>query len=184
MPAILELDPFTVAYNGLVDLLKDNAGLQAVAPRWAHNVRSLNANHGQDVVREVVKEADLPELLIEAKTIGGNLNLSSCSAEVNRAYRLSVAGGTGPIGSKLFLLEWAIYCALVDSNYTAVLRDLTWRGEKFVVNTTLDSVQSGEADVNPRGIHGWVALWEITLRMVFPKQLIRDFSAGVGIVVD
>ena len=176
LPINSTLDPYTQVYNLMCNYLRASVAVRRIVTR-EKNIVALSEGKGQDQIRDVVKDVDLPEILIKASNVAGNLNIASNSAEVIRSYRLFISTGTGKITETIFPLEWAVTCALSVFSFESALRALTWNGAQFVKAVKFDGADSGESEptVN-RGIQGWAAVWRMTVQMSFSHVGMKDFN--------
>lgn len=177
LPIDSTLDPYTQVYNLLCNYLRGSAAVRKIVNR-EKNIVALSEGHGQDQIRDNLKDADLPEIVIKSSNVAGNLNIASNSAEVLRSYRLFISTSTGKITETIFPLEWAITCALSVFSFEADLKTLVWNGARFVKAVKFDGADSGESEpsVN-RGIQGWAAVWRMTVHMSFSHHGMKDFNS-------
>jgi len=175
-------DPFTLVYDFLHKSLIDSPALLQNVRSRKSNVVSLDEGHGQDQIRSQHKEIDLPEITLFSSTVGGNFNFCADGAEITRAYRLLVNAGTGKVGEWLFPLEWSICCALVSNNFNQDLRSITWFNRTFVRDVRHEAGESGDLEIDrSKGIPGWVAVWTITIRMVFSQaEMIKFYDTAIA----
>jgi len=173
-------DPFTLTYDAIWQILAKSNGLKLVAPNWPTNLITNNDPMGG--APDNPTERDLPEVNITSGTISANFNYASNLVAVYRQYVLLVSTKPGPLGITIYPVEWALSCALTDSQYDEILRQLSWKGQRYIKDVRLVSAQSGQSNSEEnRGIQGWAAVWTIECLMVFTQMSMRQFNQGVEI---
>jgi hypothetical protein len=170
------VNPFDLVYDKLIELTSRSA---AVKNAIGENVISENSE--DDVLRweGKTKESELPDIRLNHSTIGGNLNLASNAAQIDREYNWLIRTENKTLSRSIHRIEWALLCALVDQNYDTTLRQLEWPiGHRFVKNVAMVSFASGDMDTERTGLAGWAAVCTIRLAMIFPQSSMRQFSLG------
>lgn len=175
-----ELDPFTQVYLVLGDSLLNSAAVRSIVTRDANIVRFDVGALGA-MERDKLKPGDLPELVLWSRNLSGNFNLATNVTEIMREYILAITTDTGKITETLFPLEWAIACWIAQLTFKQQLRDLTWRGTRFVQDVRFIGGDSGQSDPTfNRGLKGWAATWRFQVKMYFSQAEIKLYETTLG----
>ena len=146
-----------------------NAFTKAVKPQ---NRVKLNAGKGRgaDPFKELIREADLPEVRITPVSMETNIHRSSSEVGVLFRWEIQVATGDRRLTPESFPLMWIILRALY--NWGPKMRALTWRSNPFVVKSEPVEVLFGVTDeAVDRGIPGWTTVWSGLTDCSFKRSL-------------
>lgn len=161
-----ELDPFSLVYNGLWDLVERN-------PKLKDYVKSGNRikYKKENEEKPSISDADTPEL---ALMIGGGVPTSGNSTEsgIVKVYVWGITTGTMELVD-YNKISFELFRSLID--WCCVLSKLSWCNcPGFVKRMNIVSLEEGSdmIDLN-RTIHGWSALWNCEVEMAFPTSILK-----------
>lgn len=158
-------DPLSLVYNALWDLLEAHTGLTglvAVGNRVKYDAFGMVSS------KDVLQDADVPEVAIIPIGLTYGLQISSSSTEFVQRYAAELVTGTSQLAQTggFLPVKWEVIRALAD--WQSVLTALTWESQNFV--KTLrggDLTDSLLRDGGPgaRKITGWRSLmmFEVTM---------------------
>ena len=169
------LNPFTMVYDALAEMPLRH-------PVFRDLVKEGNFilfRDGRDPLKGQVLDADLPEVLLVSDTANLNVHETSHTSRITRQYSWVMTTGDMRLHERLYLLEWALFCAM--SGWQSALRGLVWpdgSGWHFCKRFDATGVTSGQADTERRpGIRGWAAAWRCEIEMHFQtSDLIRELN--------
>lgn len=159
---VAETDPITLIHQGAWAALNatDTDGIIKPGNRIQLNTR--------DPLKQNVQDGDLPELLLYPRTWIGNLTStsSSCSFEVTFDWLLST--GTYEVAARLYPVMWLLYRVMYK--FMSSARALQYKDKPFVNGVFLNNASIGDSDPERnRGIRGFSAAMNFTVRLTFPK---------------
>lgn len=161
---MLELDPFTLVYQGLWALALQS---EYIATQVSVGNRVDYSKAGLPV-KATVAAADLPELGLVPKECSCNLHMSSSTSKVVRTYEWILSTGEFRLADKLFPLQFALLCAMTGWK-SSFMTGLLWKNSThFVKRLELKDFTDGEsrAELN-RGIRGWSSIIGVEVEMHF-----------------
>lgn len=165
MSTASELDPFSLVYNKLWDMVERNQRLQA------HLVKgNLIKFDEENALKDEIAHADVPELALFMEG-GSPGKTTSSSFGIVKNYTWVIA--TGEYKHALYnLLSFELFRCISD--YPCVVCPLAWCGCNFIQHIRLAGVEEGTSmeEIN-RGIEGWAGLWKIEVEMEFPLSLLK-----------
>lgn len=180
LPANLStLDPFTQVYLVWREALITSPAIISQVKR-IENIVAFSEGGEADQMRDSLKDVDLPELVLWARGVTGNLNLATNLVDITRDYAITITTEAGKVTEKLFPLEWAITSVLTMFNFKQSLTELTWQNERFVKHVAFGGADSGASDpANNRGQKGWAAVWRLQVRMSFSQAAMKAFEGSI-----
>lgn len=173
----MSLDPLTIAQNALQAYY---ASAPAVKRAWKTQPKVIAFNEGRTAVNHVKGESDLPEIVLEP--IGGpaNINFASNLSSLDWSWRVKLVTGDMRLQNQINPLLFAVYAATahaVHSSLDGELTGLLWSDYPFAKNLTFSNVQNGPVDpATNASISGWLAICDLTMHMLFPTTLLRQFN--------
>lgn len=171
------VNPFDLAYDKLVDICRRSEAIKYALG----NEKKFVSENERDGIRDweaVITEDFLPDIRLNHSTVGGNLNMASNAAQIDREYNFLIRTEKKELSRSIHRVEWALLCALVDANYNVELRALEWAGQTFVKNIALTSFASGDMDTERTGLVGWASVCTIRMAMIFPQSSMKQFARG------
>jgi len=171
----MSVDPFSLVYNMLWDVLESHAGFRN-AVKIGNRVK-LSARN-RDPIKTEVSPADLPEVRIIANGITLGLNNTSSSSRMAVIYEVGIATGDQRLTASVFPMLWEIIRALSQEELTKRLATLEWDGTAgFVKRVTVGPAAIGvtDRDLN-RGIAEWSSLLSIETDLWFARSSIEPIE--------
>ena len=165
-----------MVYDRLIEMVRNSAAIKMAIVDPTNNVHSENESEGVQIWER--KESVIPDLRLNHGTIGGNLNLASNTAQIDREYSWLIRTEKKELSRSIHRIEWALLCCLVDGNFENELRALQWAGQNFVKAVAMSGFSSGDLDTERTGLEGWAAVASIRLAMYFPQSSMRQFARG------
>ena len=187
--AVLVLDPFTMVYDALWNLLESHHGLTSLVGisnriRF-HSTRAeivdaeaavdsdgiAHSGDNTDPIKANVVPSDLPEL--DIRPAGGSFApwATSSSAHATQLFMVGITTGDLRIAQKLFPVKWALFRALMRARHDLQL--------DFVNQVAIDGVdETLGLEEQERGTIGWVALIMISVRMSFDRETMERDETG------
>lgn len=160
-------DPLSLVYNALWTMLENHAALTALinlGNRIKYNT------YRESAMKDTVSDADLPELGIIP--VGGlpHIRRSSGGTSFLERFECRLVTGTQMLGTVggILPIKWEVYRAFVD--WDVVLKVLTWSGNTFVIQATLDEVSDDMLNTQltlDRGVIGWTSIMRFNVEMWF-----------------
>ncbi len=171
-------NPFTAMYTALWDLAAASEYLSSLI-RLKNRIRFDYAGQSSPI-KDVVSNADLPELMLVATSGTPSLRNTSSSSMITRNYEWILSTGDMSVSNKLLDVEWAIFCAMVD--WPDVVTALQWNGSRFVKRCAFTDLTVGQSDPERnRGIEGWSSVWALEVEMHFKTSDLQLVNApGTG----
>ena len=166
-----DLDPFTLVYDALWELLDSSARLRELVK--AGNRINLNRYDDRHPIKEEVSSADLPELII-IPVSGGETKQTSGARIIVQRYRIILSTGDQRVNPGIFPIKFAVICAM--ENWVKYLKTgVTWRNTNPVVNARLLDASDGVSDTDmARGIKGWSSLMNLEVNFSFDKATLIE----------
>ncbi len=171
-----ETDPLSQVYTSLADLARASVPLQSMVK--VGNLLRFDSPTNRDPKKEILADADLPELVLLPDTGAFGLHATSSSSKATRQYTWKINTGDFRLAYRLNPIEWMLACAM--AGWKSALGPLTWRGEHFVKRLDAISVSSGMSDpLRNDGIQGWSSVWQCEVEMHFrTSDLIQYHATG------
>jgi hypothetical protein len=172
-------DPLTHAQNTLEAYYKASPAVKRSMKSAIKNFVAFNKTRGTEA-HDVNTESDLPEIVLNA--IGGpsNVNFASNLSSLDWTWRVGVNTGDQRITQHLGPLVFAIFATTahaVDSSLDGQLVGMLWNDYPFAKNLTFSNIQTGESNpAENKGLIGWSAFLDLTLHMLFPTSMLREFN--------
>ena len=161
------ITPFSKVYDEIWNLLEadvDFTNLFAVGNRI-----KFNDDETRDAIKQNVTTEDLPEVMLSVSGAAVNLGNTSSSTRIAQTYALIVNTGDMRVNRYINAINWLFLCKL--NSWNTSLSALLWVGETFVKTVRVTSVNTGQSQQDRnRGIHGWGAVWNIEVEMLFSKS--------------
>jgi len=164
--AVDEYDPFTQVYQGLWDLLEADTDFNTLVPDTDVRVKYEGTQVYHDL--DEVNEARPYMVAVVCKEIHPGLEGSSngtftdtvWTIEINTAWQ-----GTAPLFRLAFVImramrEWREY----------LMNALLWNDQEFIWDCTPGKAQAKLGSPSNKGIKGWTAVWEGSVRMHFKTE--------------
>jgi len=171
MPDLHE-NPFSLVYDGLMRLARDDAGLSELIA--AKNFIDLvDLRELRYPLKDRVQDADFPELTLVDQAIGGQMIRNSSSSMVQKTYAWIIVTGQERLFERFYPVEWHLFRAMIG--WRTVLTELEWDGQGFVKKVDFaDSTAALAEALNARGVRGWSCLWQINVEMWFPTNSLHE----------
>lgn len=182
-----ELDPFSIVFNALWDMVDTHAPLSGYTNQAGAFIPGLikpgnkikfNIPEQRDPLKETVQAGDLPELVLSTGGITeANMRANTCSSMVQRTYQWLLSTGDFRTNYLLFPVQFALFAALHD--WQGKLTTLTWRDKQFVKNARWGVLHEGQSvkSLN-RNIEGWSSIWTCSVDMYFQINDIESYNIG------
>lgn len=164
-------DPFTLAYQGIADLLNLHEPLQKYV-RLSNSVFWTDDRQRRRQVRSR-QDAGLPELeLLPA----GKPNIqpwqTSTSAAVDQVFMIEVATGKQRIDKAMFPIQFELLRALAVGSPDYFVND-AWLGLKFVTDVRVISAEESDDDPETaKGRRGFSTVLSILVRMTLDRKTV------------
>ena len=171
-------DPFSLAQEGLERFLVRSPGMKAAMGAQIKNVEGFASLRGTKQT-DTASETDLPELRLEPVLMPCNANFASNAVALDYTLRVVINTGDQRVNAKLLPIVFALFAAIVSAIHSSDLLTIEWQGYQFIKNFTFSNIAAGLSDpVENRGIAGWSVICDLTLHMIFPSTLLRDWNNG------
>jgi hypothetical protein len=174
-------DPLTQAQNSLEAYYKASPAIKRAMGPAVKNFVAFNKTRGTES-SNVKAESDLPGVVLEP--IGGtsNINFASNLSSLDWSWRVKLVTGDMRLNAQINPLLFAVFAATVhavDSSLDGQLVGLLWNDYPFAKNLTFAAIQEGPVDPQTNGsINGWMAICDLTMHMLFPSTLLREFNGA------
>jgi len=171
-------DPLSLAQETLERYFEQSIGMRRAMGLAIKNVDAYTKARGTKAV-DVNSESDTPSIHLVPTAMPSNINFASNCCSLDYNLRVMINTGDVRVDYKLLPICWAIYAAMVAAVDDSSLLDLAWEGQQFIKNFTLSNTQSIISDPTQNlGIVGWVGIVDLTLHMIFPRTLVKQFHTG------
>lgn len=173
----MSLDPFSLVYNALWELVERNQKLKELLPA-GNRVKFDDENP----IKSEVTDADLPELmLLLAGGTPGQYDTRDYKS-ITRQYVWALETGDYRVNPIYNRITFELWRSMVD--FECVLCALTWCNCNFVKDCRMVSVDENRANPEAnRLIEGWVGLWACEVDMGFDKNILKIVTPAVGSLV-
>lgn len=172
-------DPLSLAQDALEQSIKNAPSIKRAMGRAIKNVVAFNKLRGTEMP-DVTSENDVPLLMLAPVGGPSNVNFASNLASLDWTWRILVNSGDRRLTeiNPIIFAIFATMAHLVDSGADGQLVGLKWNDYPFAKNLTFSSITTGDADPSQNfGIVGWTGVCDLTLHMLFPTTMLRDFNA-------
>lgn len=168
----MSCDPLTMVYDALWNLLEDFPPFtDQVAP--GNRIR-LNCKL-RDPIKDVLRKADLPEVLIFPAGGLTNIHANSSESRLERTYQVLLTTGDKRVNELHFPLQWHIIQAVAA--WPARMGGMTWRGQPFLIDVNLPDTTEGMSDPDQnRNIPGWSSVITIATVLNFNTNQLRQIK--------
>ncbi len=158
-------NPFSLVYTALWTLAEAEPELTSLVA--LKNRIRYDVTDDRDPEKRTNTDADLPELVLTATGMSGNLWNTSTTSMVIKRYSWIISTGDFRITERLLPVEWALFKAM--HGWKNILSTLVWQDMHFVKRVNLLDIQEGILRPEERrdGPRGWACVWEIEVEMHF-----------------
>lgn len=120
-----------------------------------------------DALKQNVKDADLPELILIPRQGTGNITSTSSSVSVEVTFDWLISTGTYKVADRLYPVLWLLFRTM--HKFLSDARAIQYKGRCFVNGVTFNSASVGESDPERnRGLRGFSSSMNFTVKLNFP----------------
>lgn len=160
-------NPFSILFKGLESTFKQN-------PLVRQCIRPGNfvVFDGVLGLKTRVQHGDLPEMVIVPNGHSQEDMGTSATGRVSENYRVFISTDDKRM-ELVHAFQWEIYRCLETFN-AQVASTLLYKGEPFIEILKMGSgTESMSISETNRGINGWCAVWDFTVAMYFPHEVLQ-----------
>lgn len=161
------LDPFSMVYNALWEMVERNKNLATYIP-----VGNRIKYDDVAAIRASNEDADTPELALLSG--GGSFGDTDNSSQRScvREYIWALTSGDLKLNTIFNPIQWELFRSMND--WECVLCSLTWCNCAFVSNCRIISAEDSSINHElERDILGWTSLWNMQVDFQFPKASLK-----------
>ncbi len=164
-----EPTPLTQVYDGVWKLLEDRSMFRDLIKKGN---RIKFAGKARMPIKSDISTEDTPELRIIPAGTEPHLEQSSNGSRITEQFDIILTTGDMRTDAVLYPVKWEIFRAFSD--WATTLKDLTYKGKKFVVLARLLTTVDGISETDlARGIKGWTTVWRLAVDMWFETSVMR-----------
>jgi len=170
-------DPFSLIHDALFEIVQQSNAVKLAVSNYKKNV--ISGNESRLVGYDSVMPSDLPQIYQTPVGLSGQIMFSSATVALTRGFEFRVLTGEQRPNKMLYPVEFALICALTEANYGQKLRQLEWKGGRFVLSTEIVGSEEGIGSDDNNGIKGWSALFQVEAELSLSRQTLINYNNGV-----
>ncbi len=161
-----DLDPLTQTYDYIWELVEG-------FPPWADAVRVGNRlrldDTKRDPLKDTLKAADLPQVILLPTDGANNLHSNSSSSVITQNFTIGISSGEQRVNEVYFPLKFYTLQALAC--FRQSLGNLTWKSYPFLKKLEIPTSTDSLDEFGDLNIISWESLITISAEMWFPNTL-------------